>query len=1451
MFKSSIINGTIDGEIIYKDGSIYTFKYMNKSGQNAFQSLTVFRESKALEDVSSDEIDITNLGDINLDEFIDDTTIQENTSIDQQQQTQTQQAVLLIPNILKQEVNQNGNAINIETESNNDGETSVRQLTFRDAALTRNIYEDLNEDIEDQNLQNNFNQIYNDYDPYDEDQYYDDEEHYSDPEIQDNEDNEESYLKKVAVGSQNNSLINLLSIYDLKKRMEEEEGLVDTHNHEEYNIENKTLVYDYLKSTNVAYNEDGEKRSKKVGTINVFGNPEYRKEIEEIFNKSMSQQIEEKVFKFVQPPKRYSHYAVIKKCEYDVLGTHIVELVTQAGDVLEKKVTNENFTVTLKIDSYASLKSKPVFKDIEYRVIGADLGVKKIKEAFDDWRVNLVQIPPVEVFDKTMNMGYVHQSNYMVLDTTEKLIWFHNFITTSFDKNYILGYDAETTGLKFYKFMNPKKRDVIVTHSISWAPGCVAIIPMRMRNTANAPLKAITKYIKPILEEYPIVAHNGAADVLFNLNEDPDLNIDLNLREDTMILIKFILGYLCQAEEGKNESRSTVQKNLEYLVKRMFGKDMINLKKQVFGPQKANFDFSILPRDYLIWYGCPDADLCRQLFFALRPKLEDYQEDMYLKNVLATKYSATESTYPGFAIDVEVFKRDRLMSLKDLNNLKNIFYTLVGESPSTLNIGSPKQLQNLLFNKLGVVIDEEIIKTKDGYSTNKATLEKIITRTLQKPSETFKEDILKSDGKPFAINKKRKTTKDFLNTLKHPAVALILAIRTIEKEITFYDTLLAKTVDGIYHPYFRVGASATYRVLESSAQTIKSNLKVGVIPYNKDYCFMSQDVRSQELVIAVNGSDDDDYINEMKNPEVDAHRLAASYIHNVQQYQITMDQRKRVKSFNFGILYKMSLKTLIQQAENTMIIKDEVYAAYNEIYQIFLTKFSAMLRAIDTEIATALKTGVIVNKKGLRMIYDIVIDIDDLENQVFDPTLAKPPVIRLDQERYIQYGHKLFTKMGNFPIQSAAAAEFYRALLLFRGKLKEHNLLGKVFIPLWVHDEMDLIIHKSVDTRLVLKLLKESWENKFTELQKNVCPQYVGIGVGTSWSGAKDDKAEMPVRLQDIIVAEYERGEPLILPGTDDEPYSDRITKYYDIRIREYMISRLFDLVIPQLEGNIYKTGKMIDAIVTEVFVLTKCDELFKILKDKEDITSLDHELIVKLLASDKRASSYNLDKLEFVETESKALTSTIPEDFKEYSLKTHPVFHKNLLITQSKIVVDIPKDTSQNVLQNLVNYFDMYKTNKVSGLPVLFSINGDEYPIKSEEGDIRVTGLSFNARQHLDRIFNGEELSNLLKPNTKEKRRYVLSDIIQMVDGKLVLDLTLVDEEDKNKIMNVVLETINNILDDSVLPTPYNKTKMIKKTLNMDLVIKNENASKLYKNAVISTFDFTLQNELKRKLGA
>ncbi|MBL7835437.1 MAG: DNA polymerase I [Cyclobacteriaceae bacterium] len=403
-----------------------------------------------------------------------------------------------------------------------------------------------------------------------------------------------------------------------------------------------------------------------------------------------------------------------------------------------------------------------------------------------------------------------------------------------------------------------------------------------------------------------------------------------------------------------------------------------------------------------LYLACERADQVLQLRQKLSKELEKRRHvklmkevEMPLMKVLATM------EYEGVRIDEKALAVMSQDLRKESEKVQKEIYKIAGQE---FNIGSPKQLGEILFDKLKLG-EGKIKKTKTGqYATGEEVLLKLA------------ED--------------------------NPVAKKILDYREYEKlRSTYVDALprLISPRDGRVHTDYRQAVAATGRLSSNNPnlQNIPIRTEKGrqirkaFVARDKDYLFMSADYSQIELRIAASFAKDEIMIDAFKNKR-DIHTTTAAKVFKVSLDKVTPDMRRKAKEVNFGILYG---STAFGLSQNLGISRTEA----SEIIDSYFKEFHAIKRYMDNSIIQARDTEFVETILGRRR---YLRDINS--RNVTTRGFAERNAI-------------------NAPIQGSAADIIKLAMINIQRWLTKENLKTKMIMQ--VHDELVFDVHKSeVDT---------------------------------------------------------------------------------------------------------------------------------------------------------------------------------------------------------------------------------------------------------------------------------------------------------------------------------------------------------------------------------------------------
>jgi DNA polymerase-1 len=408
--------------------------------------------------------------------------------------------------------------------------------------------------------------------------------------------------------------------------------------------------------------------------------------------------------------------------------------------------------------------------------------------------------------------------------------------------------DTETTSTE-------PMRAHLVGVSVGTGAGRAFYVPLSHRSLdapRQLPWERVRELLARSLEGRRIVTQNGKYDLIVLKRHGLDLRVD----DDTMIA-----SYLLDPEGSHG---------LKNLSRAHLGHEMLTYD-DVMAHAGGEGGFESVPVDLAARYSCDDAEVTLRLMGVLREKLGGgdlarlYREvEMPLVPVLA------EMEMAGVLVD-----RARLeaMSVEIAAALEREAQEIYAIAGTEFNIGSPKQLAEILFERMGLKV---VKRGKSGASTDSQVLEELAGES----------EIAGKVLSYRSLVKLRGTYIDALPVLINPATGRI-------------------------HCSFNQTSTATGRLSSSSPnlQNIPIRTPLGrtireAFMARPGYSLISADYSQIELRVLAHFSGDKKLIEAFRAGE-DIHRRTASEIFSVAPGAVTADQRRAAKTINFGIVYGM------------------------------------------------------------------------------------------------------------------------------------------------------------------------------------------------------------------------------------------------------------------------------------------------------------------------------------------------------------------------------------------------------------------------------------------------------------------------------------------------------------------------------------------------------------------
>lgn len=317
--------------------------------------------------------------------------------------------------------------------------------------------------------------------------------------------------------------------------------------------------------------------------------------------------------------------------------------------------------------------------------------------------------------------------------------------------------------------------------------------------------------------------------------------------------------------------------NMDDLARHYLGVNTTTFE-DVAGKGAKQLSFDKVEMDKASDYACEDADITYRLFSVFDEYLQkDTNANSLLHKLeIPTAQILAQMEHDGILIKTEFLGKLSLAFDNQISQLEQKAFELAGES---FNVASPKQLGEILFDKLGISGGK---KTKTGqYSTSEATLAKI----------------------------------------DHPLVDVVLEHRSLSKLKSTYTDALAKVADkqGRVHTSYHQALTSTGRLSSSdpNLQNIPIRTDTGrlireafIAPTGR--VIMAADYSQIELRLMAHFSGDESLINAFKN-NLDIHTATAAEIMGKELSDVTPNERRSAKAVNFGLLYGMGVFGLAKQ----------------------------------------------------------------------------------------------------------------------------------------------------------------------------------------------------------------------------------------------------------------------------------------------------------------------------------------------------------------------------------------------------------------------------------------------------------------------------------------------------------------------------------------------------------
>ena len=389
----------------------------------------------------------------------------------------------------------------------------------------------------------------------------------------------------------------------------------------------------------------------------------------------------------------------------------------------------------------------------------------------------------------------------------------------------------------------------------------------------------------------PIPSNREEAQRIVNIfknayEDETILKVGQNIKYDYEVLMNYgvrIRGKMFDTMLAHYVLQPELHHNMDYMAETLLNYQTVHIEELIGPKGKGQKNMRDLSPAEICDYACEDADITLKLKNVLEPQLKTAgAEDLFWNIEMPLVPVLAEMEMNGVRIDTESLKETSRIFTERMNRYEENIYQEAGER---FNISSPKQVGDILFDKMKIVDNPK--KTKTGqYVTSEEVLQQ-----------------LKS---------------------KAPIVEQILNYRGMKKLLSTYVDALPKLINprtGHIHTSFNQALTATGRLSSSdpNLQNIPVRTEDGkeirrcFIP--EEGCkFFSADYSQIELRIMAHLSEDENMMEAFRSG-FDIHRATAAKIWHEEMDEVSDSQRKKAKQANFGIIYGITTYGLAQRME--------------------------------------------------------------------------------------------------------------------------------------------------------------------------------------------------------------------------------------------------------------------------------------------------------------------------------------------------------------------------------------------------------------------------------------------------------------------------------------------------------------------------------------------------------
>lgn len=638
--------------------------------------------------------------------------------------------------------------------------------------------------------------------------------------------------------------------------------------------------------------------------------------------------------------------------------------------------------IDLRVKNPDYQKVKALFSELEFKSMASRILGEKPLTVIQGQATLFTDEPGLDSMDTVKNIHNITHRYVGVNDETT----LDQLITRLYSCS-VFCFDTETTGL------NPNESELVgISFSFEKGEAFFLRIDENYHEACNR------------LRAFKQVFENPAV-----------LKVGQNLKYDISVLKWYdidVKGPLFDTMLAHYLLEPDMRHNMDFLAEKYLGYIAIPYEALFTSkPLKAQ-DIRKVDPELLKDYACEDADVTLQLMHIFEPELKKANVYSLFTDIEIPLIAVLASLeLEGVKVDTGILKEYSITLTGDIEKLENEIYTTTGV---VFNISSPKQLGEVLFDRLKIIDNPKQTKTRQ-YSTGEDILVKLAN--------------------------------------KHPVINMILDYRSLTKlKSTYVDALpeMLNSRTGRIHSSFNQFVAATGR-LSSNNPNLQNipirtergrEIRKAFVPRNESYTLLSADYSQIELRI-IAGMSEDKVMMQAFRDGLDIHTATAANIYSIPLNEVSRELRRNAKTVNFGIIYGISAYGL---SERLNIPKNEAKTIIDQYFQ----KFPGIRSYMESTIAFARKNGYVETiMKRRRYIRNIN------SANANDRGFAERNAI-------------------NAPIQGSAADMIKLAMISIYNTFLEKNLKSRMILQ--VHDELVFDVFKD-ELKIVKEIVHEKMVN--------------------------------------------------------------------------------------------------------------------------------------------------------------------------------------------------------------------------------------------------------------------------------------------------------------------------------------------------------------------------------------